>query len=140
MSDFRRDFYAHRNYFITRIESGDLPALGVFERGMPETIWAESVLYMRKGNYPGNATIVSLDYQTGRLYVGFTDLFFLKNNFKYKQDMINFCRGRHEGLYGSSLFLQNINEEPYRSGDVILTLAAILSSEDVNAYKQKYKD
>jgi hypothetical protein len=44
---------------------------------------------------------------------------------------------KRPGLYGSKLFVQNAKGEPYASGTTLLTLVAILSSEDIELIREK---
>jgi hypothetical protein len=125
------------------ILSGDLPPIGIIRRGhdfrpkSPEwklwNLWA----YKHSLQYP---VVISLDYETGRLYTGFTDIYFLKEDFP--EELKQRIRDRiirvneSEGLYGSNFYVQNAKGEPYASGDTIMGLAAILSSGDIETIRK----
>ncbi|MDR1885022.1 MAG: hypothetical protein LBQ56_02020 [Synergistaceae bacterium] len=146
-----RDFVQQKNYFNARIEDGELPVLGVFQQGSKETeaIWAWAERPFTASYYPGNATIVSLDFQTGKLYVGFTDVYFLREDipkiYKKSQRWRSVLQGwiignneNNNGFSDSGIVVQNARGEEYREGNTLMTLVAVLSSDDLSFYRKKH--
>jgi hypothetical protein len=130
--NFIRDFYQIRNFFHSQVINGDLPDIGVFPRGSQENeiIW-KRLPFSTREIFPGNSVVVSLDFETGKLYAGFSDLYLLNDKFpkRFREEILSTRR--------SSSF-QNAKGEPYEKGTTLLTLVAILSSDDVSYYKRKF--
>jgi hypothetical protein len=77
--------------------------------------------------------MISLDYTTGRLYSGFTDIYFLKGDApeRYKPRIQKELALRATNY--KIKFIQNAAGEPYVNGDTVLVLVTTLSSEDIKA-------
>jgi hypothetical protein len=131
MGSYQNDFRRLQDYFIEQIQKGIFPPLGVFQGGDPEVASAENFLTLRRAGIPGNSIIVSLDYQSRKLYVGFTDLFFLRDDFpeKFKKDIPKYLL-----QFSGSLVVQNAIGEPYAGGNTMLALVTILSGDQMSLY------
>jgi hypothetical protein len=135
--------YDQRDHVNSMILSGDLPPIGINFRGSrsesPETkLW---ILWSH--HFWAYPVIISLDYETGRLYTGFTDVYFLKEDFpeELKQrirDRIKRMNGG-EDIRGANFYVENAKGEPYASGDTIMGLAAISSSDDIETIRKQNK-
>jgi hypothetical protein len=136
ISAFLADFNQLRYFFESQLMSGKLPDIGVFQQGSQENevIWAERPFRTRK-IYPGNSVVVSLDFETAKLYVGFSDLYLLNDQFPKKH------RGKFKKwILSNGNFVQNAKGEPYEKGNTLLRFIAVLSSDDVSFYKRKLSE
>jgi hypothetical protein len=128
-----------RDFLEECVKSGDLPPVGVlqsrsFNERFPNPGRPAVSKYPTRPGVSKYPTIISVDYQTGRLYAGHTDIFFLKGDApeRYEQRI----RKRLFSIIEATTeieFVQNARGEPYVSGDTILILVTILSSEDIKA-------
>ena len=119
--------------------SGDLPTIGIFQRGTPE--WEDFwINYIGGCFYHGNSVIVSFDYESRKLYAGLTDIYFFQKDFPQKKyekqiDALIWRLKNMEGWYGSNFLVQNNKGEPYVSGDTFLTCITVLISEDIKSIR-----
>jgi hypothetical protein len=153
-SEIRRLYYYLRfqnNYFKQQIASGDIPILGTFQQDSPEVgkMWcyilgeSEHMLGVReKPPLSKWFTIISLDCGTGKLYAGFTDIYFLRKDFpkRTKNGMLrqffSFLAPVKQSD-GSAYYVQNATGEKFLSGDTILTFVDTLSSSDIESIVTK---
>jgi hypothetical protein len=161
MGKIRTQIIFQKDYFEGQIINGNLPTLGIFPPGPPELMfWSKlgepimvnvshdyNILISRYKSghisigptssvYPVFSTIISLDYNTGRLYTGLTDIPYLQDNFLKRHFLYESQRQKVKKILFNQItqrfgFFQNVREEPYVSGDTLLCYTATLSSDDI---------
>jgi hypothetical protein len=153
-----------KDHYEEQIKIGNLPTLGVFKPGAPEiAFWSEycsehemldydTIVSRYKSNkidkysalrFPLYDTIVSLDYKTGTLYAGFTNIPFLEDKF-FKDFYVfsiwreNDKRAIRRALIQEPRFkiFQNAQGELYDSGDTLLNFVVVLSSDDLKLIQE----
>jgi hypothetical protein len=167
VGNFQRELKALRSntetlhaYYLSRVSSGDLPPLRTFRQTSEEGArilnetqyirWINRATpsdypIKRSGDYPRTySAIVSLDFNTGRLYAGFTDINFLKEDFPWKNHREAHKRTFDNWLsqiqkeYGECFFVRNAKGECLTYGsDTVLTFVATLASNDIEYIKRK---
>ena len=134
-----------RDILNLRIENRDFPPLGIFPPGASvDAVWRgnqvlEDNIWKESPNSMMYQAVISLDYSSGKLYAVYTDIYFLKEKFpqKFKPLIIKYIdelNAYMEEKYGSVYLLQNTDGDPYTSGDTVLTLVNIISSDDILSF------
>jgi hypothetical protein len=145
-------------YFQKQIRRKNYPRLGIYLPFTEETSYFEQISEEINKEYykdlindknashkvtynyysvPTYPTIVSLDYETGNLYVGFTKIPFLQDSF-YKKIKKN-DRSKYELFIRTKVksinnLVQNAKGEPYSSGDTLMHPVIKLSREEIERY------
>ena len=145
-----RGIWYLREYYVARVASEDLPYLGVFRHDDLECVRFDKEYLAPHGStslwryYSNYHMIISLDFNTRRLYTGFADLKFLKKSFSaehkneiHRKKMDEWISHNAQG-YGQDFLVQNIEGERFaRGGDTVLTFVVTLSSDDVGSIRNK---
>jgi hypothetical protein len=139
---FNEALIVQRDYINFKMLGREFPPLGIYHIGAlcytpKKEFWEAYRDWEAYRSRPYHyQTIVSLDYKERKLYAGFANVYFLKDSFpkKYRYQMVSWLleKNKYEkGLLESKLFVQNAKGEEYTEGDIVLTLVAILSSDDI---------
>ena len=129
-------------YYYKEIEEGEvekMPFLGTFERDSPEgkNIADVGLLRIKPLKYKEKDVnyliIASMDFETGRLYAGLTEISFLQNRLSKRE-----IRNIKNVFENNPKVTRNAKGEPYiAGGDTILYFVKTLSSEDVEVIRSQ---
>ena len=167
---FWRVLNLQRDYFLEMIQHDQFPKLGIYTQLSAETSYFDNIykensnldesMYLKIKNqqvnytalkpvkkldylsYPVYPTIVSLDYESGKLYAGFTQVPFLQDEFFFifpSGDTRRWYRRVPYDLMWYSRHDEAEKGELYLRKDTAMRPVSILSSQDIELHYKNAK-